>query len=366
MNDLTQNIEKVFLYRPTKKFIILCGLFFIPASIFILQQGLTPCDSSVSLKECSLGKVMLFILSFSSLGLFLTGLYTRIRSESNSKNNRVAFTNDSILGPHVGILKQKEVEIKYKDIKEVKVYIGGGGRYQNKLILKILSGNNDILIQELYLEENEFEQICNLLDQKINAIEIFDYNSASQLLVENESHQRERKVLIAHMIPFFISGIVYFAFNEYADTQLESDYFDSFSILFNIAFFAYIVKHLINFKRELKVQNNLSAQIGNCFLLCFGVFLGIFGWTGFFSYLNQLHDNSLAQESTTQLIDERQSPNDDKCYSIKSIKGGSDSFAYASICDSKYPDLYDGKKIIVRYKEGHFHQKWMVDFKLVE
>ena len=229
--------------------------------------------------------------------------------------------------------------------------------------------DSDLPAMEESLPElfKELEKIYEELKLRIESPELADKESLEENRIIQEKRQMNKSMpfLVAIFSYMGIGLVPVMAFDSYWDNQIDDLNLFGFSLFFNFI----ILVILIFVTNKLNKPERISQLVAGYVLVGLSFFIGVFGQIGTFSFFNQIGDSSQVKERVTYLtVDGGQSKEsrrrDGICYDFQSFDDPESSFGKTDICEGRYLEISEGRKVLVRYKEGNFGQKWMIDYHL--
>lgn len=277
---------EVIPYRNTPIQVALACLLFVPTSIFIIYTPFrNPCSLDRKSGDCSLGSPFaeqIYTYGMVGLGiltiffcLFLIQRYRR--SKIPKKGCRIAFTEDSVIGPIWGFWSSPEGEIKFSEINELTIV---QTKYGPRI--HIVSPSKQMILQISYLNEGDsFKRVYNHLAHKLSK-PLFEDIASSEVIGATLSFSEQMegyKHLFASFFYFLIGAVLTLLFGDYS-SRPHSENIDFFACSVALAGFIYI--GTTYFKKFW--ESEIGPMIIFGFLTFSGAFLVFIGTVGLLSF----------------------------------------------------------------------------------
>lgn len=277
---------EVFPYRNSGIQIALGSSLFIPASIFMIYAPFRdPCSLDRTSGDCSFGSPLMeqfytiFMVSFGILTILACLHLIRkfFRNQVPRQGCRIAFTEDSIIGPIWGFWSSSEGEIKFSEITDFSIV---QSRYA--IFMQVTSTSKKMMLQSSFLmNDDSFRRVFNNLARALQK-PFFEESVTPEVaksFVPFKTQLEEQKHLIAAFAYFSIGGILTLFFGSYVENQNDGD-LHAIGFLIPFAGLCYIVSLFYK-----KVWNSNMGQIDIfLFFMLFGLFVGFIGTVGLLSY----------------------------------------------------------------------------------
>lgn len=282
-----ERLIEVIPYRNNGVQALIFCVLFLPASIFITYTPFKdPCSLNRTSGDCSLGSLFMeqvYTIFMVGLGIVTIAACLLIirkyyRSLKPHKGCRIAFTNDSIVGPIWGLWKSLEEELKFSEIKELAII---QNRY-GVIMMIIATPHRKMILQHTFLKDHDdFKRVYNQLAKNLGKPSFEETASPEVLkaLVPYGAQIEKQKHLFSAFIYFSIGGALTLIFGSHGENQNNSD-------VFLIAFFIPLIGlGYISSKFYKEVwTSNVGPIVLFLFLMLFGLFLGFIGTIGLLGY----------------------------------------------------------------------------------
>lgn len=283
--EYESKLIEVMPYRNTGIQVVFACVLFIPASLFMIYAPFRdPCSPDRTSGDCSLGSSFMesfYIFFMISIGVasilacfYLIWKY--YKDLKTRKGSRVAFTEDSIIGPIWGFWSSPEGEIKFSEIIELSI-----ARTNVSVLITVATLDRKMLLQKNFLmNEDSFRRIYNHLAHKLEKPTFEE--AASKEVLETFKPLKLQLDEINHLFyafVYFLAGAgLSLLFGSYSESQQNSDVW-MIGLIISLSGFGFIFN---KFHRKIW-ESDAGPILIFIFLMLFGLFLGFIGTVGLLS-----------------------------------------------------------------------------------
>jgi hypothetical protein len=346
--------SRTYNYRFPHEKIIIC-IFLL--SIFFVWFSIKEFKQPIKIGEGKIFDLFFAILYSIFLGIGLFVYFNKKREISK----KIVLNDDSIeaLGFKENCKTVETISMKFSEIKSCDLTIN---EYSHvKLIVK--SANSKIELIKGQISNNEFIDVVNTLasNSKLENFEKSPEEIKFQFLstYNKLTYNKDTVFLLGLWVYFLCLVFSLIKLEKYLSMQIDEGLIGVAGIILNTMVLYFIVPRI--FRSNILFSERLKKPL-MAFFVVFLFMIGSVSFGSLIAFVNQSLDSSSEKIKESFLIKESQDKDDIEyngiCFQVAHFDPNRSSFGANQLCQKRVPNLKEGKRVLVYYKEGLFSNRW--------